>query len=90
MGFYMKGAPFKQVKDNKASEKNNVTKKAEDKPKEKAVNDFTSEKTPVNNPFDTSNMDRTWKDLHWAEKGATINAGLIGLKIIRDLMKKGQ
>jgi len=90
MGFYMKGAPFKQVKGNKAAEENNVTKKAKDKPKEKTATDFTSEETPVNNPFDTSNQHRTWKDFHPVTKAAAINTGLMGLKIIRDLMKKGQ
>jgi len=72
----MKGSPFKQATlegENKISGGN--TKKAKDKPKEKTVTDFTSEGTPVNNPFDTSNKDRTWKDFHDAEKGAALFVG---------------
>lgn len=91
MGFYMKGAPFKQVKGNKASEQNNITKKAKDKPKEKKVTDFTSDTQEASGPkTHESNQYRSWKDLHWIEKGAAINTGFMVLRSIRDLMKKGQ
>ena len=80
MAFKMKGAPFKQTSANKANaQSGKITgggnKKAKDKPKEKTVTDFTSEKEPVNNPFETSNKDRTWKDFHGVEKGAAIFVG---------------
>jgi hypothetical protein len=76
MAFKMKGSPFKQATlegENKISNSN--TKKAKNKPKEKTVTDFVGEKEPANNPFDTSNKDRTWKDFHGVEKGAAIFAG---------------
>lgn len=96
MGFYMKGAPFKQVKSNQierneAVGKNNTTKKAKDKPEEKKVTDFTSDTQEASGAqTHDSNQYRTWKDLHWIEKGAAINVGLIPFRIIRDLNKKGR
>ena len=76
MAFKMKGSPFKQATlegENKIRGGN--TKKAKNKPKEKTVTDFAGEKEPVNNPFDTANKDRTWKDFHPVEKGAAMFVG---------------
>ena len=76
MAFKMKGSPFKQATlqgENKISGGN--TKKVKNKPKQKTVTDFAGEKEPVNNPFDTSNKDRTWKDFHPVEKGGALFLG---------------
>lgn len=80
MAFKMKGSPFKQASLKKAdAQGEKITgsgnKKAKDKPKEKAVTDFAGEKETANNPFDTSNKDRTWKDFHGVEKGAALFVG---------------
>ena len=86
----MKGSPFKQAtleSKNKINEGN--TKKVKNKPKEKTITDFTSDTQEASGSrTHDSNQYRTWKDLHWVEKGAAINAGLIPLRIARDLMKK--
>jgi hypothetical protein len=90
MAFKMKGSPFKQATlegKNKISEGN--TKKAKNKPKEKTITDFTSDTQEASGPqTHDSNQYRTWKDLHWIEKGAAINVGLVPFRIARDLMKK--
>lgn len=77
MAFKMKGSPFKQTSAKKADQigHDGNTKKAKNKPKEKTVTDFAGEKESVNNPFDTSNKDRTWKDFHGVEKGAALFVG---------------
>ena len=72
-----KNSPAKQTKTNANTKVNssNNTQKAKTKPKKKEVTDFASDGSPINNPFDTSNKDRTWKDFHNVEKAGAIFVG---------------
>jgi hypothetical protein len=77
-----KTSPAKQTKTNANIKVNgaNNTQKANNKPSGNLSIDFqanTNSSGLGSNPFDTRSGDRTWKDLHTAEKGAAIAAGLM-------------
>lgn len=91
----MKGSPFKQVANKKASKVTNNanTKKASEKLTGNLVTDFQSgfdNASPTNNPFDTRNNDRTWKDLHPVEKGAAVGAGIMAIRATASWIKNSK
>lgn len=95
MAFKMKGSPFKQVANKKAGKVTNNanTKKANDKLTGNLATDFQAgfDNAPAtNNPFDTRNNDRTWKDLHPVEKGAAIGAGLMAVRATASWIKNSK